>query len=517
MKIRGFDGRTLLIMAVKSSNFHLLNSALRRVKKSELVQTLFALRAEQLKELKRFADSDLVNRGSRRIHVAALLRHLVRLHPDVEQEGLLQANVWKALFGKKAFDKSELSKIASDALSVVKEFIIQEEHSRTAEIDRLLLLAQFYYEKDLDKFYKQTAAEIRRKLEAAHLANRWAHLEAFRLEDLQIERETKFYLRKEDLSLPSAIQHLHLFYLLSKIRLCCIVAAHNQVAPSAAVTTDLDDWLRPDEALLYAHAHLPAVNIWLTAFKMFKSGDEADFLRLCELMDEYQANMSFHDLFELASYLRLFCNRKFLASGEQAVLHQLFGLQAKHLERGYLQVENGKIPQSTLLNLVSVGIKLKRFPEVEKALATVGSNIIGADTPDRTLALNRALLAFAQGKIAEAHEMIPSHDFEDVQYQIVCRVLWMKIWYETDELDRLESEINTFRVYVHRACEEKKIITPARKEVNFAFLRFLSSLLKFKFTRPRDQILEKIAELNEKKTVADREWLLEKMENLLKR
>ncbi|MFN4253781.1 MAG: hypothetical protein ACK4Q5_02105 [Saprospiraceae bacterium] len=483
------------------------------MKKSELAQTLFALRAEQLKELKRFADSDLVNRGSRRIHVAALLRHLMRLHPDAEQEGLLQANVWKALFGKKDFDKSELSKIASDALAVVKEFIIQEEHSRTAEIDRLLLLAQFYYEKDLDKFYKQTAAEIRRKLDTANLPDRWSHLESFRLEELQIEQEAKFYVRKEDPSLPAAITHIQLFYLLSKIRLCCILATHNQIASSSIES----DWLITDEFLIKSCEHIPAVNIWLTAFKMFKSGDEADFLRLCELMDEYQGNMSFHDLFELASYLRLFCNRKFLASGEQAVLHQLFGLQAKHLERGYLQIENGKIPQSTLLNLVSVGIKLKRFPEVEKALATVGSNIIGADTPDRTLALNRALLAFAQGKIAEAHEIIPSHDFEDVQYQIVCRVLWMKIWYETDELDRLESEINTFRVYVHRACEEKKIITPARKEVNFAFLRFLSSLLKFKFTRPRDQILEKIAELNEKKTVADRDWLLEKMENLLKR
>lgn len=485
------------------------------MKKSELVQTLFALRAEQLKELKRFADSDLVNRGSRRIHVAALLRHLVRLHPDVEQEGLLQANVWKALFGKKAFDKSELSKIASDALSVVKEFIIQEEHSRTAEIDRLLLLAQFYYEKDLDKFYKQTAAEIRRKLESARLPDRWSHLEAFRLEELQIERESKFYLRKEDLSLPAAFYHLDLFYLLSKLRLVCALAIHSQLAPIADVP--LHNWLESDAKLLDRYVHLPAIDIWLTAFRMFNAQDENAFARLCELMDTHQAELSFYDLRELSTNLRLFCNRKFLASGEQAVLHQLFGLQAKHLERGYLQVENGKIPQSTLLNLVSVGIKLKRFPEVEKALATVGSNIIGADTPDRTIALNRALLAFAQGKIAEAHEMIPSHDFEDVQYQIVCRVLWMKIWYETDELDRLESEINTFRVYVHRACEEKKIITPARKEVNFAFLRFLSSLLKFKFTRPRDQILEKIAELNEKKTVADREWLLEKMENLLKR
>ncbi len=484
------------------------------MKKSELVQTFFALRADQMKEMKRFAASDLVNRGSRRIHVEALLRHLVQVFPDAESDELLLAYVWKVLFGKKEFDKSEASKIASDALAVVKEFIIREEPTRTKEFDRLMLLSQFYLKNDLEKFFKQTVAEIRRKLESASIPDRWSHFESFLLEDLQSERDSKFYLQKDDPNLSAAFQHLNLFYLISKLRLSCGLAAHNQLSPTDEA---LRDWLEPDAELLRQNAHLPAVEIWLTALWMFKSGEETDFMRLCELMDEHQNHLSFDDLRELAAHLRLFCSRKFLTLGDESWLGKMFGLQTKHLELRYLQTENGKILQGALLSLVSVGIKLKRFEEVEKALATVSTNIIGADSPERALAYNKALLAFAQGKIKEADKIIPSYDFEDVQYQIVCRVLMMKIWYETDELDRLESEINTFRVYIHRACEEKKIITPARKEVNFAFLRFMSSLLKFKFTKPREQILEKIAELNEKKTVADRDWLLEKMENLLKR
>ncbi len=145
----------------------------------------------------------------------------------------------------------------------------------------------------------------------------------------------------------------------------------------------------------------------------------------------------------------------------------------------------------------------KRFVTIHE------NNIIGDNETRDYYHLVLANYLFHAGEFEKALDTLPQV-FHDLDFHLFSRRLELKIYYELNS-DLLPFKIDSFKMYLSRASH--KILSVQTKDRN---AHFVNLLLQFSGTAPNDKARARrlIERINEKQTVTDREWLLEKAAEL---
>jgi hypothetical protein len=219
-------------------------------------------------------------------------------------------------------------------------------------------------------------------------------------------------------------------------------------------------------------------------------------------------NLHFHlfrssELREIYLALINYCIRR-ANSGKPEFVREIFDLYRSGLEKKAL-FENGVLSKFTYKNAVSAAVGLEEFEWTAKFLEEYKAYLPNRER-QATYKYNLAVLHFRQKKYDQTLEILRNTDFgDDVYTSLNARSMLLRIYFEKNYFDALESLLDSFQIYIKR---QKKLGYQGENYLNL--IRFTKIILRTDLKNKA--FVEKIrVEIVETSALAEKSWLLEKV------
>ena len=306
------------------------------------------------------------------------------------------------------------------------------------------------------------------------------------------------------------LQKLHdaldLTFIAKKLRYSYLMYAHQAVYKADYDYGTLEPLLQHiEEKKIY---QIPAIGVYYYGLKThFEKGNKTHFNNLKNILFSNQNLFppdELRDLYLMAiNYLISQLN-----SGEPTIKKQLFEFYRKGIEKRIL-LENQTLSRVTFRNIVSLGLMLKKYTWIETFIPQY-AKFLHKNYRESIVHYSNARLSFDQKNYARAMQLLTQVEFDDILMNLNAKSMLIRMFYEENEYDALESLLASMRTYLSR----KKVI--GYHKSNFSnLIKFTKKMLKI---NPYDktQIEHLIYAVKEANPMAatERNWLLEQLRNL---
>jgi hypothetical protein len=128
---------------------------------SKLIEVLKVFSAEDMKLLLDFAAKQTDRKDTL---PQKLLLILEKQFPDFPGKAITREKVYNKVFTDKKFNDNKLSKLMSELMKLIEDFIIYSKRLQHAADNKMNLL-KFYFEKNLDKYFIATSRELKQLID----------------------------------------------------------------------------------------------------------------------------------------------------------------------------------------------------------------------------------------------------------------------------------------------------------------------------------------------------------------
>jgi hypothetical protein len=460
------------------------------MEKSKLAQLLLSFSKEELRELGKFTATPFFNP---RPEAAALLRILGKTLlagkplPSKEQ-------LFRQIFDKADFDDHRV-RMAMAALLQTTEKYLAVQDFLSDKPAYLLRLSKVLQSRNLPAQAKTAWQEGSAALEHRSLRNAVYHYDFYRFE----EERYRVALDTTDAAqanLQALSDQLDTAVLSRKLWQGCFLLAHqarynavcdfgflNQILPFA------EKYLELPAISIYYHCYLALTKpSESTHFQAFKN----DLLRY----DEFFPPDELRDLYILAIN---FCTRRY-NEGDLSFLRDQLDLYKIGFDKNYFRSE-GVLSRFTYLNAATIGLVAREFDWVENLIKNQRQYLEPA-YQESLYSFNLARLEYQKGNFGQALQLLQLAEYKETMLALAAKTIQLKIYYESDEYDLLESHLQAIAAFIRR----KKVMGYHRENyLNLVY--FVRKLLEM-------NPLDKKAKLTFRETVeqtkplAEKEWLL---------
>jgi hypothetical protein len=247
---------------------------------------------------------------------------------------------------------------------------------------------------------------------------------------------------------------------------------------------------------------------------LIEEKDEQHYQSLKQLLARHADHIPEEELQPMYQYAQNYCI-KLANSGHPAYLEELFDLYRERIDRGLIYFQ-GFIAPSDVKNIVTLGIRIGKFDWTEAFMIRIETKIAPKHR-EHLVNYCRALLHHGRGELRKALRLLHTVDFPDVYFDMGTKTLLMKIYYELDDQEGLESVIHTFRAALHR----NRLISAYQRKVHLNLIRFvykLSSLRIKAITMGPAAFRRQVASLRKQiettQAISNINWLFGKLEEL---
>ncbi len=476
---------------------------------SKLIEILGTLDKVDLERLSKFLGSSYFIQIKQKEKAILLLGLIKKAHPEMNAEQLDKQKVFAQVFPDTSYSANKMDKLMANLLKAIRQFILFEYSAiKDNELEQELTFLKFYRDKELDKSFEQTVLQVKKKQRSIAHKGKEYYFNQYRIESEITAQASWKNQRKGDLNLPNTLKGIDAFYLIAKLEYACW-----SLAQGISVTLEVESSLVLLDHLLqglpkeYLHQY-PLTSLYYYAYTLLRKGTDVEALdKLAELLEGVEALIPIEQLKAIQAIYRSFMVKEYNKGKKKSL--EVFNLYQSHLEAGYLYHDNGIFP-GLLRNLVALGLKAKAFDWVHQFLQKHQHRIIGTRVPTVVYQLNMAEYYFALKKYPKVLDLLKDAS-EDTYYKIASKRLELKVLFEIQD-DLLETKMTAFKVYIHRNSKKKLPESPYQRNNNFInILRQVNSPQVYKNAKKINKLIGKIQLLG---AVAEREWLLEKLELL---
>ena len=308
--------------------------------------------------------------------------------------------------------------------------------------------------------------------------------------------------RQERTNLQEVSDQLDHYFMATKLKQACLSHSRfitNQETYRIGLLPSVLAEIESDPDLL----KVPAIAVYYHCYQAVVIGGKGKaFQELREVMDRYQAgfpNSEMRDIYLLAIN---YCIRR-SNTGEEAFIAEALALYRQSLEKGYL-LQDGVMPESAFGNISSLAIRLKEYEWAEYFTEHYYQRLPPAFRQTLYL-LNLGKLHYAQGKTTQALRHLAQVEAKAPFLYLGAKVIQLKIFYETGELDALDSLLSSLKTYLQRY----KKLGYRRTHYQY-FLRFTQRLIRL---APYDKKGRKVLaeDIRDTKLFQEKEWFLKQL------
>lgn len=462
---------------------------------------------EERKAFDSFVVSPFFNKNAR---IITLWKCLQKFAPDFHPEKLTQDVAHSAVFKDMEFQEKRLDRLLQKLLKIVEAFIVHYQIKQKTEISSPVLL-DWLASRKVNRLFEQNAKAF----------ETWLHEKdperyEFEYERFQLERGLSNYLHREkeyakgDVNLESAMVALDHYYLVEKLIMATAMYNRQSLLP-----VDYDLGFIPDiEVRLESNpeAFSPSVRLWYKAFRLVKSQHEPeryfelkrDLLERIDRIGEKDGSALF---FILQNSMR-----KGVNSQSIAYFQELFDLYKTQIQQGWIFLEDGSIQMNLFKNIVTVGTTLGEVEWTRDFIERFTAFLPEEERAD-ILGYAHAMLAFEQADYAQVLKLLAPLSRTNIFFDLSIRRIMLKVYYERSDTESLFSQINTYRVFLHRLDK----VADYFKAANISFLNILSALSRIRFSetdKQSEKLVKLIDELAETADLPERTWLNAKIQAL---
>ena len=474
----------------------------------KLVRILKTFQTADWRLLEKFIRSPWFVGKTDQKRLLGMLQVLKKVHPNYEslEEGTLSV----AAFGVEQ-KKGQLSKLTSKLIKAIDQYLIQA-NQPPAEVQDFCLLAQSWEDRGESKLAQQKLE----KAERAFTERSDRQLEYFNDGRLLAEARIKAQATQS----PAEITHylyqqedyLDAWYLLAKLEQAVWKEAQRiqTKTPRQHVRLSMENLQDAIDAL--DKDDYPVHVLYRTAWYFLRDYPKTalqSYYQLQQAIQRYGHLIASEKRKALQTLLRIFTTSNY-NQGKRDYLELALQLYQQDLDAGDLYFD-GKIHSQTLLNLVVLGLRSGAFDWVEHFLNAHEDKVWEEVHALPIIRLNRALLAFYRGELAEALDYLDDY-YENLYYRLTARRLEIMIYYEEQSV-LLAPKLEAFKVYLFRLS--KKEIPDKPKAMNNNFIDLLRQIIHPSTLGNEKRIQRLLKKIVVTERLAEREWLTAKLEALL--
>jgi hypothetical protein len=257
------------------------------------------------------------------------------------------------------------------------------------------------------------------------------------------------------------------------------------------------------------------VQLYATTYKMLvaqetESADQTDthYYNLLTLLAQHEAVVPRNMMTEFYVFATNYGIRA-INQGRSAFAQQLFELYNTMTERTFLLDDDGRLSPWHYKNIVKLGVRLRDMRHV-RLFIEQHKHILPVAFAENAVLYGKALIAFTQKDYAAVGDLLIHKTFQDDPfYGLDTRALLLKTYYIQRDNDAFDTLIESSKVYLHR---EQKV-----SEINKTqFSNFIKYTAKLFYSVPNKEKATSLRlTIQQDSKVADKTWLLEKMDELL--
>lgn len=461
-----------------------------------LYEVLQTFTKPDLRRFGKFVRSPFFTHRSEMERMYAFLAHCrYREKPLPGKESLFHKS-----FPDRDYDDLLLRATMSDLCELMEEYLIWQE-MHTDLVPAKLALAAAFRERNLSKQFRQTTLKLQEHLGNSQIRNADFHRQML---DYQVEM-AKFQsrtVRTGELPLQDIADSIDTLYLAEKLRHSC-----TQISHQAVFKTAYGFGLLPQVLEQVEHGgflKVPAVALYYYCYRFLTEQYSRDYFQ--KFRTELRQNGHYFPDTELKELYLLainYCIRK-INEGDDPFTREGWELYREGLDKGLL-LENKRLSPFTFNNIVAFGIKLGLYPEVEQFIRAY-NNFLEPSLQESLLSFNLARLEYKRGHYHAALRLLQTADFKDLVNNMIAKTLLLKIYYELEEFDLLESHLDTFRQFIRR-----RELSDYHRRNYLNIITFVKKITALPLgDRSGKSVLR--TEMEQAEVLTERDWLLEQLE-----
>jgi len=480
---------------------------------TSLIQLLKSLSRKELRKLDKFLRSPYFTEG-KNISSGIIYRYfeiLRKYHPHFEDQELSDEKIYSRLYPDGTSSVNIIRKLNSDLLHLAEKFLSQQEFERNENELRQNLLLQLSGRK-VEKVFNRRFNEMLKYLETLDKDEEYF----YEIYNTWNNYWTNYFLSKSVYKLEESVKHRNNFFIyvvLASLRIYLVESS--LLSGFTKMQEEKSEFYLYNEILNHVkenysnYEEVPQILIHYNLIKMIKSKEESYYYNLKVLKSSYFDILTNADKYNLFIMMTNFC--------QYMIFHNDFKFRRERflLDKEFLQTHLidwlGGIHFFQFLSITKNAIKLREFKWVEKTIEELSQKI---ESKYRDFAVNfvKALIYFERKSYNKALELLAKLTIEYSHEKQYIRNLMLQIYYETGEDETALSLIDTGRHFIHR---DKHLNEEAKKN-SLNFIRFTEKLIKARVKLQPDLFFTLKKEISANSSVENKDWLLEKIEEILK-
>ncbi len=467
--------------------------------KSHLIEILRTFSKKELRELRKWLQSPAHNQ---RDDVLRLLDYLSEDNHLYNDAYLDKKSAFRWVHAKETFDDAKMRQTIFFFMKALESFLIYEEIQQD-DIYTKTALARVYRKRRLDRSFQKNMRHIHSLQQKHHFRN--SHF----LRNQYLSQEEQYtYIVSQNRTIPMNLQEvadsLDITYLADKLRQSCHMLAHQTV-----YKTDYETGLLK-EALQYVESNkfldVPAIATYYYIYKTItEKEEEVHFYSLKKQINENGHLFPQSEIRDIYLLAINYCIGR-MNAGDDNYIRESFELYRQGFDCNIL-IENEATSRWTFQNVVLIGLKLQEFSWVEHFITNF-QQYLEEKHRKSVVAYSLARMYYERGNYDASIRHLNAADYDDILINLNAKTLLFKMYYEQEELDALESLLESMRNYLVR----KKVMGYHKSNYK-NIIRFTKKLLK---ANPYNNgQLDKLRkEIEVASPLTEKEWLLRQVERL---
>ena len=462
---------------------------------TRLLHLLRTFSDAELRALKKFVRSPYFNQRREVIDLLDFLeKPLKTKRPAPEKE-----QAFAAVFGKEQFDDHRIRMAMSFLFQLANQFLaVQDFLADTPQVR--LRQATLLRQRKLPDQAGQARVDTTTALLGQPQRNadfQQQHYQ-FLLEKYRAEVEIN---PTGPLPLQELSHQLDRAFLSRKLWQSCFMLSHQTISNSRYDFGLLDaalSYLETAPALLD-----PSVAVYYCCYQSLTNpSDPAWFQRFKKILLQHSKLFSPDEMRDLYLLAINFCIRQYNA-GNPDYLSEQFDFYRDGLAKQYF-LSDGALSRYTYLNAATIGLVLHELDWTEQFIHEY-RDYVKEPHRESLFSFNLARLEYQRRRLDTALKLLQKAEYKDLMLHLAAKTLQLKIFYELEEFDLLESHLQTLQTFIRRKKE-----LGYHRENYLNTIRFARKLLE---TNLYDKNARKALrdEIEGTKAVAEKEWLLERI------
>lgn len=462
------------------------------MEKSRLLRLLRTLSKQELAAFKKFVRTPFFNQ---RREVPALLDVLEkslksnRALPDKEQ-------AYRQIFGKEEHNDHRVRLAMSFLYQLTGQFLaVQAFLQDKPRYQRYL--ASIFRQRHLPEQFAKSWEEADAEQQRLPVRNADFFEENYQLllEKHRFAVETQAFENLDFQELSDRLDHA---FLARKLWQSCFMLSHQSVSGASYRFGLLD------AALMHVEqtdlSDIPAISIYYHCYRALTDpAERTHFQQFKTLLMRHEDLFPPEELRDLYILAVNFCIRQYNA-GNPDYLAEQFELYRQGFAKKYF-LTDGSLSRYTYQNAATIGLVMHELEWVEQFVHEY-RQALKEEYRESAFSYNLARLQYQRRDMGKALQLLQKAEYKDLMLNLAAKTLQLKIFYELQEFDLLESHLQAIRAFIRRKKMARYQLENYLNTVNFTQKLLETNM----FDKEEKAALRQ--EIEATKAVAEKEWLL---------